>query len=53
MSFKSCFSCEKGATAIEYTMIAAGVSMAIMAAVFLFGDDMAALYDSISAAFAG
>lgn len=53
MNFKSFLLCEKAATAIEYTLIAAGVSLAIAATVFLFGDDLGALYGTISAAFAG
>jgi Flp pilus assembly pilin Flp len=53
MSLNLFRSCENGATAIEYTLIAAGVSIAIAAAVFIFGEDLGALYGTISAAFAG
>lgn len=35
-----------GATAIEYGLIAAMISMGIMAAVFLFGDTLASLFYS-------
>lgn len=42
----------KGATAIEYGLIAGGISLAIVAAVFAFGDDLAALFSSIAAAMA-
>ncbi len=53
MSLSLFRSCENGATAIEYTLIAAGVSIAIAAAVFIFGEDLGALYGTISAALAG
>ncbi len=36
---------ESGATAIEYTLIAAGIALAIGAAVLIFGGDVAALFD--------
>ncbi|MBI1326057.1 MAG: Flp family type IVb pilin [Alphaproteobacteria bacterium] len=32
------FRSRKGATAIEYTLIAAGIALAIVVAVFTFGD---------------
>ena len=53
MSLSLFRSCENGATAIEYTLIAAGVSIAIAAAVFIFGEDLGALYGTISAALTG
>ncbi len=34
----------KAATAIEYTLIAAGISLAIAGAVYLFGDNVYALF---------
>lgn len=37
-------SCESGATAIEYVLIAAGIALAILAAVFAFGDDLEQLF---------
>ena len=40
--------CQKGATAIEYGLIAGGVSLVIMAAVFGCGDSINGLYDSWS-----
>ena len=40
--------CEKGATAIEYVLIAAGIALAILVAVFAFGDDLSTLYDNLS-----
>lgn len=39
----------KGATAIEYGLIAGGISLAIVTAVFLFGDNLSALFDTIAA----
>ncbi len=41
---------EEGATAIEYGLIAGGISLAIMAAVFLAGDSLSAMFGSISSA---
>jgi Flp pilus assembly pilin Flp len=42
-----CFS-QKGATAIEYGLIAAGIAVAIAASVFAFGDDVYnLLYDEL------
>lgn len=38
---------EEGATAIEYGLIAAGIAVAISAAVFAFGDDLNALFESL------
>jgi len=38
---------EDGATAIEYGLIAAGISVAIVAVVFAFGDDLAALFTDL------
>ncbi len=35
---------EEGATAIEYGLIAAGIALAISAAVFLFGGQLTALF---------
>ncbi len=35
---------ENGATAIEYGLIAAGISLAIAAAVYAFGDELEALF---------
>lgn len=36
-----------GATAIEYGLIAAGISLAIAAVVFAFGDDLTDLFDTM------
>jgi pilus assembly protein Flp/PilA len=45
---KSYFENLKGATAIEYGLIAAGIAMAISVSVFLFGDAIKALlYDDL------
>ena len=38
--------CRRGVTAIEYGLIAGGVSLAIVAAVFSCGDAINGLYDS-------
>ena len=39
---------EEGATAIEYGLLAALISLAIVAAATIFGDDLAALFTSLS-----
>lgn len=38
---------ERGATAIEYGLIAGGISLAIVTAVFLFGDQLTNLFETI------
>ena len=43
----------KGATAIEYGLIAGGISLAIVTAVFAFGGDLARLFSAIGEAMAG
>ena len=48
MSLKSYLFCNKAATAIEYALIAAGISMAILGAVALFGGDLGSLFNSFS-----
>ena len=40
---------QDGATAIEYGLIAAGISLVIVASVFLLGDELADLFDSLLA----
>ncbi len=39
---------ERGATAIEYGLIAAGIAVAISVVVFAFGDDLATLFGDMS-----
>jgi len=41
---------EDGATAIEYGLIAAGISLAIVAAVFTFGDQLQTTFGSMNTA---
>lgn len=43
----------EGATAIEYGLIAAGISVAIVAVVFLLGDDIAAAFTEIRTKMSG
>ncbi len=38
---------ESGATAIEYGLIVAGISLAVILIVFAFGNDIAAYYQAI------
>ncbi|HPF77739.1 MAG TPA: Flp family type IVb pilin [Alphaproteobacteria bacterium] len=47
-------SCQGGATAIEYALIATGISLAIAVSVFAFGDDIYNLfYSDMADALAG
>ena len=39
--------CSRGATAIEYAILAAGVGLAIVASVGLLGDELAALFNDL------
>jgi len=39
---------DKGATAIEYGLIAAGIAVGISVVVFTFGDDLEALFTDMS-----
>jgi pilus assembly protein Flp/PilA len=41
--------CEKGATAIEYGLIAAGIAVAISAIVFTIGTDLVNLFSGVGA----
>ncbi len=41
---------ESGATAIEYGLIAAGIAVAIIAAVGLLGDSLASMFGEVGAA---
>lgn len=41
---------ESGATAIEYGLIAAGIAVAIIAAVNLVGDNLVAMFDAVAVA---
>lgn len=45
---KNIISCQHGATAIEYTLMAAGIAVAISATVFLFGDTLFELYNRLT-----
>ena len=40
---------ESGATAIEYGLIAAGIAVAIIAAVGLLGDSLSSMFTTVSA----
>lgn len=44
---------ESGATAIEYGLIAAGISLAIVAAVYTFGGDLNTLFEGLSTSLSG
>lgn len=42
--------CETGASAIEYTLLAGGIALAILVALMAFGVDLAVLYDALTGA---
>ncbi len=42
-----------GATAIEYALMAAGISLTIAATVFAFGQDLISAYNEIQASITG
>lgn len=44
---------EDGATAIEYGLIAAGISLVIATAVFAFGDDLVSLFEDMGDSLSG
>ncbi len=44
---------ESGATAIEYALIAAGISLAVVAAVFAFGRELETLFGVLTGALDG
>ncbi len=44
---------QDGATAIEYGLIAAGISLAIVAVVFTFGDQLETTFNSMETAMSG
>lgn len=41
----------KGATAIEYSLVAAGIALVIAATVYALGDELLGLYDRVLAIF--
>lgn len=45
--FKAWLRAEDGATAIEYGLICAGIGLAIVAAMFAFGDQMIAVFETM------
>jgi pilus assembly protein Flp/PilA len=48
VALKSAYIANKdGATAIEYGLIAAGISLAIAAVVFTFGEDLLSLFENM------
>jgi len=42
------FQCVRGATSIEYGLIAGGISLTIVAAVFFWGDELQSLFEAIA-----
>ena len=52
-ALKSYMQDAKGATAIEYGLIAAGIAVAIIVAVFALGDELEAFFNAIQSQLAG
>jgi pilus assembly protein Flp/PilA len=52
-TIRSFFRDERGATAIEYALIAAGIAVTIVTAVNSLGVSVKAMYETISTAMAG
>lgn len=50
---KNFINCQRGATVIEYVLIAAGVALALMVALFAFGDEVGILYNGLATALSG
>lgn len=46
-------SCDDGATAIEYGLIAAGIAVAISAVVFTFGEELASMFSNMATEISG
>jgi pilus assembly protein Flp/PilA len=44
---------DDGATAIEYALIAAGISLAVVASVFAFGDELENLFGTLTGHLSG
>lgn len=44
----SYLSCQRGATAIEYVLMAAGIGLLIIGAAFAFGGELSALFAGLS-----
>lgn len=42
--------CRKAATAVEYGLMAGGISLVIVSAVFLMGDSLETMFDAASSA---
>lgn len=47
-SFHTYITAHRGATAVEYGLIAAGISVLILGAVFAFGEEMQGLFERVS-----
>lgn len=45
------FHCRSGATAIEYGLMAGGISLTIVATVFLFGSDLNTIFVTLDSSF--
>ncbi len=41
------FQCQRGATVIEYVIIAAGVALGLVAALYAFGGDLGAIFGDL------
>ena len=41
------FHCPKGATIIEYVIIAAGIALAVLGAIYAFGGDLSVIFGNL------
>lgn len=53
MKIKKFLQSDSGATAIEYALIATGISLAIVVVIFAFGEQISDLYDGLATLLAG
>ena len=47
-ALKNLLRCETGAMAIEYVLLAAGISLTSLVTVFAFGEELSTLYDGLT-----
>lgn len=48
MFYNSFLSNSYGATAVEYSLVAAGIALTIVVTLFAFGQDLAIIYEGLS-----
>jgi Flp pilus assembly pilin Flp len=53
MIFQRFINCRKGASAVEYSLLAAGIALAVLIGAFALGADLGAFFNSIIDIFNG